>query len=92
MPKVTETSSETPATPSWALPPYLTDPRPVVLACVLGWIVAIVVTLIVAGTSSPALPICYAGLGIGALGAGVYLIQRTAARRGTKGAQRAAGL
>lgn len=87
MPWVTESSSPA-AQPAWALPSSLTDPRPVVLACVLGWVVAIVVTLIVAGPSSSILPTCYAGLGIGALGVAIFLIQRAAARRGAKGAQR----
>lgn len=85
---VTGTRATPAAPPSWALPPALTDARPVVLVCVIGWIAAIVVTLIVAGPSSPVLPTCYAGLGIGALGVAIYLTQRAAARRGSKGAQR----
>lgn len=89
---MSESSSATTPAQVWALPKSLTDPRPVVIACVLGWIVTIVVTLILAGPDSPILPTCYAGLGIGAIGIGIFLLQRTAARRGTKGAQRAAGL
>ena len=81
------TAPNTTAPTTWALPPVLADPRPVVLACLVGWIVAIVVALIAGGPSSPVLPICYAGLGIGALGVGVFLIQRAAARRGSRGAQ-----
>ncbi|WP_024793892.1 DUF2530 domain-containing protein [Tomitella biformata] len=85
---MTDRSSAADKPPVWALPTSLTDPRPVVIACVIGWIVAIIVTLIVAGTSSPILPTCYAGLGIGAIGVAIFLIQRAAARRGTRGAQR----
>ena len=91
MPRVTETSSSASATPVWALPPALTDPRPVVLVCVVGWIVATVAILIVSGPSSSALPTCYAGLCIGAVGTLIFLAQRAAARHGVKGSQSGLG-
>lgn len=69
------------------LPPALLDPRPVVGAGFCAWIIATVVILIVDGTSSDALPVCYAGLVIGALGTTIFLMQRRGARSGRKGAQ-----
>lgn len=87
VPRVTDSSLSPAEPPVWALPRALTDPRPAVLACLLGWVAAIVVALIVAGPSASVLPTCYAGLGVGALGVGVFLAQRAAARRGDRGAQ-----
>ena len=91
MPKVTDSSPNSAEPPVWTLPRVLIDPRPAVLACVLGWLVAIVVALIVAGPSASVLPTCYAGLGVGALGVGVFLAQRSAARRGVRGSQSGLG-
>lgn len=69
------------------LPAVWLDPRPPVAAGFVGWIIAIIIALIVDGTGSAILPICYGGLGAGALGVSIYLVQRAAARRGTRGAQ-----
>ncbi|WP_372497902.1 DUF2530 domain-containing protein [Tomitella fengzijianii] len=70
-----------------ALPAAALDPRPVVAAGFGAWIIATIVFLIADGASSSALPVCYAGLVIGALGTAVFLIQRRGARSGRKGAQ-----
>ncbi len=71
-----------------ALPPELLDPRPVVAAGFAAWAVATIVVLAVGGTSAAALPVCYAGLVIGALGTAIFLLQRRGARAGRKGAQK----
>ena len=73
------------------LPSAVLDPRPVVAAGFCAWIIATVVILIVDGTSSDALPVCYAGLVIGALGSLVFIVQRRGARAGRKGAQKGLG-
>lgn len=73
------------------LPRVLLDPRPVVAAGFLAWAVATGVIALVSGTDSDLLPICYAGLVIGALGTVVFLIQRRGARSGRRGAQRGLG-
>jgi hypothetical protein len=69
-----------------ALPPALTDPRPVVSVGALLWAIAAVLAFTV-----PALhgwrPVAVAGLGVGVLGASIFLWQRSAARRGARGAQ-----
>ncbi|WP_182345821.1 DUF2530 domain-containing protein [Tomitella gaofuii] len=69
------------------LPAAALDPRPVVAAGFGAWIIATVLILATQGTSASALPVCYAGLVIGALGTAVFLVQRRGARSGRKGAQ-----
>ncbi len=68
------------------LPAALLDPRPVVGVGALLWIVAAVAAFIV-----PALqgwrPVTLAGLGVSVFGASLFLWQRSAARRGARGAQ-----
>lgn len=69
-----------------ALPPALTDPQPVVIVGAMLWAVAAVLAFTV-----PALhtwrPVTVAGLGVGVLGTSIFLWQRSAARRGARGAQ-----
>jgi hypothetical protein len=69
-----------------SLPDALLDPPPVIAACALAWIVAAVLAFTV-----PALqtwrPITVAGLGVTVFGTSVFLWQRHAARRGSRGAQ-----
>jgi Protein of unknown function (DUF2530) len=68
------------------LPARLADPQPVILAGALAWLMATVLAFTV-----PALenwrPVTLAGLGVGALGTAIFVWQRSAARRGARGAQ-----
>lgn len=69
-----------------ALPASLLDPRPVIGAGVVLWTLAAVAAFAV-----PALdgwrPVTVAGLGVGIFGISLFLWQRAAARRGSRGAQ-----
>lgn len=69
------------------IPRRFTDPRPVVLIGTLAWLVA---TVVVFATDRwpDARPTCLMGLALGVLGYGAFWIQRGAAVRGDKGAQR----
>ncbi|CAJ1496675.1 DUF2530 domain-containing protein [[Mycobacterium] burgundiense] len=75
---------EAPAPPP--LPAALTEPWRVIAAGALLWLAATVAAFTV-----PALedwrPICLAGLATGVIGTSVFLWQRSAARRGARGAQ-----
>jgi hypothetical protein len=68
------------------LPAVLLDPRPIIAIGALAWLVAAVAAFVV-----PALttwrPLTLAGLAVGVLGTSIFLWQRTAARRGARGAQ-----
>ena len=69
-----------------ALPAALLDPWPVIAAGAVLWALATIAAFVV-----PALagwrPVTLAGLGVGVLGTSIFLWQRTAARRGARGAQ-----
>lgn len=68
------------------LPRALLDPRPVIMAGALLWALATLAAFTV-----PALhtwrPVTLAGLGVSVVGASIFLWQRSAARRGARGAQ-----
>lgn len=68
------------------LPAVLLDPWPVIAIGALVWLIAAVAAFVV-----PALttwrPLTLAGLAVGVLGTSIFLWQRTAARRGARGAQ-----
>jgi len=68
------------------LPAALLDPRPVILTGAVLWALVTIAAFVL-----PALqtwrPISLAGLGVGVLGTSIFLWQRTAARRGARGAQ-----
>ncbi|MEV0356988.1 DUF2530 domain-containing protein [Nocardia sp. NPDC050697] len=70
-----------------AIPPRLTDPRPVLAAGSALWLVATIVVWSGGERWAGALPLCLMGLLVGALALGIYLIQLRGARRGDKGAQ-----
>jgi cyanate permease len=76
--------------PDWqppALPRRLTDPvRPVLVGAVV-WLVALVVLLVVGG-STPWVWACVVGVGLGGVGLSVLALQRRANARGSKGAQK----
>lgn len=71
-----------------ALVERLSDPRPVLAAGTVAWVAATVVVLLAGDRWGDALPVCYAGTALGVLGFGLFLVQRRAARRGKRGAQR----
>ncbi|MGW0043563.1 DUF2530 domain-containing protein [Rhodococcus sp. NPDC003348] len=73
------------------LPDRLTDPRPVIAIGAAAWLVVTVVVLTSGDRWESWLPICWAGLALGALGSGLFLLQRRAARRGSRTAQRGLG-
>ncbi|CAM2932671.1 DUF2530 domain-containing protein [Prescottella defluvii] len=66
----------------------LSDPRPVLVVGTAAWVVATVVVLLGGDRWSDALPVCLAGTALGLLGFALFLVQRRAARRGSRGAQR----
>lgn len=80
-------AASTPQIEPPALPPRLLDPWAVIIAITIGWLVALALAFTV-----PALhdwrPVTVAGLGVGVLGTSIFLWQRSAARRGSRGAQR----
>jgi Protein of unknown function (DUF2530) len=69
-----------------ALPAGLLKPWPVILVIAVGWVVAAVLAFAI-----PELhgwrPTSVAGLGVGVLGTSIFLWQRRAFRRGSRGAQ-----
>jgi hypothetical protein len=77
-------SGESPVIP--ALPPALLKPWPVIVVIAAGWVIAVVLAFTV-----PALhdwrPTTIAGLGVGVLGTSIFLWQRRAVRRGSRGTQ-----
>lgn len=68
------------------LPAVLLKPGPVVAAIAAGWVVAAILAFTVTGLHEWR-PYTLAGLGVGALGTGIWLWQRRAVRRGSRGAQ-----
>ena len=69
-----------------ALPPSPLKPWPVIVVITAGWLIATLLAFTV-----PALheyrPFAVAGLGVGVLGTSIFLWQRQAVRRGSRGAQ-----
>ncbi|BBZ30324.1 hypothetical protein MMAD_46190 [Mycolicibacterium madagascariense] len=78
-------SADPPVAPP--LPEVLLRPWPVIYVIASGWLVAAVLAFAV-----PALhdwrPVSVAGLGVGVVGTSIFLWQRSAVRRGARGAQR----
>lgn len=68
------------------LPASLLDPRPVIGAGVLLWALAAAAAFTVPDLTGWR-PVTVAGLGVGLFGASLFLWQRAAARRGSRGAQ-----
>ena len=69
-----------------ALPTVLLDPWPVIAVLAVGWLIAAVLAFTVAGLHDWR-PVTLAGLGVGLLGTSIFLWQRRAVRRGSRGAQ-----
>lgn len=70
------------------IPRSLTDPVPVLAIGILGWIIALVVFTATGDRTDDALATCWFGIAVGAVGFGIFLMQRAASRRGSKTAQR----
>ncbi|MCV7220909.1 DUF2530 domain-containing protein [Mycolicibacterium elephantis] len=68
------------------LPPALLNPWPVIVVIGVGWVIAAVLSFTVPGLAEWR-PYAVAGLGVGALGTSIFLWQRHAVRRGSRGAQ-----
>jgi hypothetical protein len=69
-----------------ALPAILLEPWPVIVVIAVGWLIATILAFTVAGLQEWR-PIAVAGLGVGVLGTSIFLWQRNASRRGSRGAQ-----
>ncbi|MBU9763329.1 DUF2530 domain-containing protein [Mycobacterium sp. TNTM28] len=81
---MTEDTNDPPQPP--ALPAALLEPWPVILVIATGWLIATILSFTMAGLHQWR-PFTLAGLAIGVLGTSIFLIQRRAARRGSRGAQ-----
>lgn len=68
------------------LPAILLKPWPVIMVIALAWAVATILAFTVASLHEWR-PYTLAGLGVGALGTVIWLMQRRAVRRGSRGAQ-----
>lgn len=68
------------------LPAALLQPWPVILVIAAGWLIVTVLAFIVPDLHSWR-PLAIAGLGVGVLGTAIFLWQRHAVRRGSRGAQ-----
>lgn len=68
------------------LPRSLTSPWPVIIVITVGWLIAAVLAFTVEALA-PWRPVSLAGLGVGVLGTSIFLWQRHAVRRGSRGAQ-----
>lgn len=69
-----------------ALPEILLRPWPVIYVIAAGWFVAALLAFTVPGLHDWR-PVTVAGLGVGVLGTSIFLWQRSAVRRGSRGAQ-----
>lgn len=69
-----------------ALPAALLAPWPVIAVITCAWLIAAVLAFTV-GSLHDWRPITVAGLGVGVLGTSIFLWQRHAVRRGSRGAQ-----
>lgn len=69
-----------------ALPAIMLEPWPVIIAIAAGWLIVTILAFAVPGLHDWR-PIAVAGLGVGVLGTSIFLWQRSAVRRGSRGAQ-----
>ncbi len=68
------------------LPAALLAPWPVIVVITCGWLIAAALAFTVASLQDLR-PVTVAGLGVGVLGTSIFLWQRHAVRRGSRGAQ-----
>ena len=70
----------------------LTDPVPVAIVGMSLWLIGLVILVVARlwfhADNMPWIWTCLAGLALGAVGYGIFRWQRSAARRGVKGAQK----
>ncbi|MUL85824.1 MULTISPECIES: DUF2530 domain-containing protein [unclassified Mycolicibacterium] len=83
---MTEETNDPPTPQPPALPAALLEPWPVILVIAAGWLIATILSFTVSGLQDWR-PFTLAGLAIGVLGTSIFLIQRRAVRRGSRGAQ-----
>lgn len=69
------------------LPAALRAPEPVIIAGMIGWLVATIIVWITGVGDERLLRVCWVGLAVGLLGTTIFLVQRSGVRRGDKGAQ-----
>ncbi len=69
-----------------ALPAVLLEPSPVIAVLAAVWLIATVLAFTVADLHEWR-PVTVAGLGVGLFGTSIFLWQRRAVRRGSRGAQ-----
>jgi hypothetical protein len=69
------------------LPPVLLEPWPVIVVGALAWLVAAAAAFLIPDLATWR-PMTLAGLGVGVLGTTIFLLQRDAVRRGSRGAQK----
>jgi len=69
-----------------ALPAILLEPSAVIVVIAVGWLIAAILAFTVAELQGWR-PVAVAGLGVGVLGTSIFLWQRSASRRGSRGAQ-----
>jgi hypothetical protein len=69
------------------LPPVLLEPWPVIVVGALAWLVAAAAAFLIPDLAAWR-PMTLAGLGVGVLGTTIFLLQRDAVRRGSRGAQK----
>jgi hypothetical protein len=69
-----------------SLPAVLLQPWPVIVAIAAGWLVAAILAFTVQALQEWR-PVTIAGLAVGVLGTSIFLWQRRAVRRGSRGAQ-----
>ncbi|MGV9824009.1 MULTISPECIES: DUF2530 domain-containing protein [unclassified Gordonia (in: high G+C Gram-positive bacteria)] len=70
------------------LPRALRAPEPVIAVGMMAWLVATIVVWITGWGDDRTLAVCLVGLAVGVLGTTIFLVQRAAARRGDRTAQR----
>lgn len=68
------------------IPAYLLDPRPVVMIGTVAWTLALLAAMLIE-VDMRRVVLCAVGVGVGALGTVVYVLQRRAVLRGNAGAQ-----
>lgn len=69
------------------IPGYLLDPRPVVMIGTVAWTLSLLAAMLVEEPDMRTVILCAVGVGVGALGTLVYVMQRRAVLRGSAGAQ-----
>jgi len=79
-------SSPAPHPEAPELPAVLLEPAPVIVAGAILWALATIAAFLVPALESWR-PVTVSGLGVGVVGTSIFLWQRSAARRGSRGAQ-----